>query len=360
MSSDGIRVEICIFACGHGDTILVRLPGDRWVLVDCYLPKRGGVRDRFFDFVEERGIRSLDYIFQTHPDVDHFHGMDEILRFFSQKGRTVGWWCDGGINARHVEELTWGDALDKRRYERLQRCLDKLDADGAIGFHDVGEGYEPICPKDYKGRIEFLAVAPNAGVKRRTARVDLGRLAADPTAGMQANALSVVLVLSLREAGHSCSVFLAADAGGDSLDLALDAWEERADELEHSRKFDVVKVPHHGSIRSHSERTPSIRRDDRNLSVAAISAGTRKVLPDRIVIQEYIDHGWTVMVTTTRRGARPRNRLIDVADRSPRSDVGVAQHNIEISVIPEGVVSQGPDSAVVRPSHVANYEAAPR
>jgi beta-lactamase superfamily II metal-dependent hydrolase len=81
-SSSEFSIDIHVFHCGHGDTILVRLPGDRWGLVDCYLPKQYGVRDAFFRFVERNEIGTLDFIIQTHPDRDHYHGMKEVIEYF--------------------------------------------------------------------------------------------------------------------------------------------------------------------------------------------------------------------------------------------------------------------------------------
>src|SRR5687767_13593105 len=71
-------VQLHVFACGHGDTLLLRLPGDRWVLVDCYLPHADATRARFFQYLDRLEVRRLDYIFLTHPDSDHYLGMAEL------------------------------------------------------------------------------------------------------------------------------------------------------------------------------------------------------------------------------------------------------------------------------------------
>ena len=78
-SSEELRVEVHLFACGHGDTILVGLPGPKWLLIDCYLPKHNGVYDNFLRFLEKKGISRLDWVILTHPDEDHFLGMKDLL-----------------------------------------------------------------------------------------------------------------------------------------------------------------------------------------------------------------------------------------------------------------------------------------
>jgi beta-lactamase superfamily II metal-dependent hydrolase len=98
-------VALHVFGCGHGDTILVRLPHDRTVLIDCCLSKSNGVLPRFLRYLDDLGVTRLDYVFQTHPDVDHFLGMADVLKHFSNSGRSIGTWCDGGVNSQRVRAL---------------------------------------------------------------------------------------------------------------------------------------------------------------------------------------------------------------------------------------------------------------
>ena len=62
--SDKLNLEIHVLECGHGDTILIRLPKEKWALIDCHLPQ-GRIRDRFFQFVEDRHIVRLDLLCLT-------------------------------------------------------------------------------------------------------------------------------------------------------------------------------------------------------------------------------------------------------------------------------------------------------
>lgn len=359
VSSEKISVVVHVFACGHGDTILIRLPGNRWVLVDCHLPGRDGTRERFFQFVESEGIKRLDLIFQTHPHFDHFHGMIEVLDYFSRDGRSVGYYCDGGVCAWHVRDLIWGGPLgffDKSRYGKLQDRLDELDDEQIFAIDDR---HEPMSPPGYINRIDLIPIAPSAGGKRRIARADIPKVAKDRQARVEANAMSVVLVLSIREGDRVCNVLLAADADSDSLELAQDAWLRKNRETTRSADFDVVKVPHHGSIGSHSTRLCHAKRNDRECCVGAISVGEKHdVLPDREVLRDYQDAGWTVMVTTGRRRAARRNRPSELADRNPPAVQSFETHSITITVTADGVVAHGPDAAVVRTGDLVLYESA--
>ena len=70
---------------GHGDAILVELPGGETMLVD-----GGGQRTGDFDigervvspFLWRKGIRRVDYIVSTHPHPDHCQGLQAVIRNF--------------------------------------------------------------------------------------------------------------------------------------------------------------------------------------------------------------------------------------------------------------------------------------
>ena len=356
--SDQIFVEIHVFACGQGDTTLLRLPEDRWFLVDCNLPVYNGVRERFFQFVKSRGIERLDFIFQTHADLDHFHGMIEVLDYFTSAGRSVGGYCDGGLTAKDVRDFIWTGplgSLNKTRYGKLHERLDEFDDSF---FSQINDRSKPVSPKGYENRVDFIPVGPNAGLMRRITRSDVRRVAGDPEASVEANALSIVLVLSIREGDQVCNVLLAGDADLDRMELALDAWEGKAYETSKPADLDVVKVPHHGSIKNHSTRVCRAKRNDRKCCVAAVSAGHRPGLPDRVVLREYLDAGWTVMLTTSRRGAGRRKRPGELADRSPPAVQSFEIHNITITVTADGVVAYEPVTAVVQARDLVLYESA--
>lgn len=354
--SDQISVEIHVFECGQGDTILLGLPEDRWFLVDCNLPVSNGVRGRFFQFVQSRGIERLDFIFQTHPDSDHFHGMIEVLDYFTSGGRSVGGYCDGGLTAEDVRDLTWTGpqrSLKQRQYGKLHDRLDEFDDSF---FSQIDDRSRPISPKGFANRVDFIPIGPNPGLKRRITRLDTRRVAGNPRAKVEANALSVVLVLSIREGDRVCNVLLAADADLNGMELALDSWASKACESSRGADFDVIKVPHHGSIKNHSMRVCQAKRNDRNCCVAAVSAGQKSGLPDRVVLRKYLDAGWTVMLTTRRRATARSKRPGELADRSPPVVQSVETHNITITVTADGVVRHEPVEAVVETGNLVLYE----
>ena len=134
-SSEDPSIDIHLFHCGHGDSILVRLPENRWGLIDCYLPKQYGIRKTFFDFLEQN-VKTLDFIIQTHPDRDHYHGMKEVIEHFLKKGEKIGFYVDTGLIAGRVRDLLL-DRFSAKEYQDLQDSLEQWAASGDLQWREL-------------------------------------------------------------------------------------------------------------------------------------------------------------------------------------------------------------------------------
>ena len=344
-SSESSTIEIYLFHCGHGDTLLVRLPDDRWGLIDCYLPEQGGIRRSFFKFLDEKRIRTFDFIFQTHPDRDHYHGMQAVIEHVLGRGERIEYYFDTGLTARRARDLLQGRPGGSSEYEQLQRSLEAWDKSGQLRLRELGAGFMSFVPRGYRGQIEIMPIGPDLGEKRRIMTSDLRRLGADPTARPEANALSLVVVLAVKMGERTLSVLLGADAGVESLKRSITYWIQHARQSGLDTGFDAVKVPHHGSIRSHVPGLCQMRSARRGESTAAISAGMRRALPDREVLRDFLANGWNVLTTTTRGGARATSNPMTLADRGKSVEDNSARHTIRISWTPESGLASEPVAA---------------
>jgi len=346
--SETVCVEIYLFPCGHGDTILLKFPGNRWGLLDCNLPKNNGTHDAFFDFVGENGITRLEWIFQTHPDLDHFFGMTEVLDYFTREDRAIGYWCDSGLSVAQIKDIIKWGTMSESFYGKLQHRLDELGEKELIQFVELNDRVEQISPEGFTGKIDLQPIGPSAWLKRRSAHKDLARFRENPNARPEANDISVVLLLLIRDGNKACNMLLPGDAGSDVLADALGVWHERTGIVSTSSGFDVIKVPHHGSKASHSSELCKADSNAPRKRIAAISAGTRDALPDREVLREYMSEGWTVMATTT----RPRTDRMDspllLANRNRRTGGSVKEHIVTISWSPShGLTFQPPEATIL-------------
>lgn len=77
VQSDG-NLQIVFLDVGQGDSILVRLPDGKNMLIDAG-DKRSDNENYILERLEEMGIDTIDYGILTHTDADHVGGMDAIV-----------------------------------------------------------------------------------------------------------------------------------------------------------------------------------------------------------------------------------------------------------------------------------------
>jgi beta-lactamase superfamily II metal-dependent hydrolase len=357
-NSDEPRIDIYLFHCGHGDTILVRLPGDRWGLVDCYLPEQYGIRDAFFEFLAQHQIKTLEFIIQTHPDRDHYHGMKAVIEHFLDRGETIGYYIDTGLNAVRAGALL-RDLPAAKEYQVLQDSLEEWAGSGRLKWRELAARHIPFIPRGFRGRIELVPIGPDPDEKRRLMTSGLRKLANRSDARLVANELSLIVVLLVNIGGRGLGVLLGADASTAGLEWALDYWGEHTSAYGLAPEFDVIKVPHHGSIRSHSPRLCRMKRP--GSGTAAVSAGTRSCLPDREVLRDYLEQGWSVMATTTRsKRPSPSSLPLTLAGRGRPEVDAVGRFSVHISWTPAGGLLAEPAEARITPGDLEHYETAHR
>lgn len=357
LSSEGPSIEIYLFHCGHGDTIIVRLPNDRWGLIDCYLPEQYGIRRKFFRFIEENNVKTFDFIFQTHPDRDHYHGMQAVIEHFIGRGEKIAYYIDTGLNARRARDLIKGGPGDSAEYESLQNNLEEWVKAGQLHWGELTAQFMSFVPRGYLGQIELVPIGPDPGDKRRIMTSGLRQLKTRPKARLEANELSLVIVLAVKINDKTLNVLLGADAGVKSLDHALGYWKQYAQETGRDSGFDAIKIPHHGSIKSHVPGLCQMKRQGEDAGTAAVSAGTRRVLPDREVLRDYLLNGWKVMATTTRVGASVNSLPMMLSDRGKPDEGEVVRHTIRLSWTPESGLLSEPDSANISIDELTQYQA---
>lgn len=73
--------ELIAVDVGQGDAIAIRSPGGRWLLVDAGASGPGfdAGASRVVPYLESRGVRRLEALVVSHPDLDHFGGAKSVL-----------------------------------------------------------------------------------------------------------------------------------------------------------------------------------------------------------------------------------------------------------------------------------------
>lgn len=198
-------VRVTFLDVGQGDAAVVELPDGRTVLID------GGATAERFDmgrnvvgpFLWNRGIRTIDRVIGTHPQVDHVGGLAWILRHFP-----IGQYWGNGV--------TRSEAF----YRRLEGAL------AARGLPErVAQEGDTVIDS---GSCRLLVLNPPAGAAS----------VASPPARSSGTALNNLSVVTRLECG-SLSFLFAADLEAQGL--------LRLVETGGARQTTILKVPHHGA-----------------------------------------------------------------------------------------------------------------
>lgn len=76
-------LEIHIIDVGQGDSILIKTPNSKTLLID------GGTNESeriVKGYLKKHKIKTIDFLIATHPDSDHIGGLDAVVNKFNVKG----------------------------------------------------------------------------------------------------------------------------------------------------------------------------------------------------------------------------------------------------------------------------------
>lgn len=250
-------IEFHVFGGKKGESIVVRLPGDVWGVVDNYTPTlKRPENNRVLKFLKDKGVTRLNFVCLTHPHDDHYKGMSHLLEAF----RPDRIWLFGSSTHRHLyskvaevlkaaAESKHVDADDSENADELVTILDHIQEDYAdakrnprLDVRRLQLGM-PLLELNCTPSVRVTALGASGGrameyestlVKCFTAD---GKCLVDQLPKVNHNMISGGLLIEYGQA----RIIL----GGD---IDTGAWQETMRTLPHERlNSNLVKVSHHGS-----------------------------------------------------------------------------------------------------------------
>ena len=238
-------VRVTFLDVGQGDATVIELP-DQTILVD-----GGAAYDRWdvgrmvvAPYLWDQGIRRIDHVIATHPQLDHVGGLPWIIKRFE-----VGRYWSNGVPRRK-----------KSFYKRLTDAVEEKGLEARVAW----EGTEIIS----EGPCRLISLNPPSRES-----TPINQVRDSPRGGTKLNNLSVVLSLTC----GTHSILLPADAEMKTLNRLLDHPGVQS--------ATVVKIPHHGGKSSLNRRW--IQQLRAKTAVVSAGRGNRYGHPAQAVLRAY-------------------------------------------------------------------------
>ncbi len=178
-------LEVHVFGAAKGESILIRMPDDRWGMIDCYAGKADDpATNHALQYAVASGVKSLDFLCMSHPHDDHYAGLHQVFAALPVREFWSPAVCGANmlramLCAKHIQaasgtlpkqDLKSLDQLaaqirefcDRRRNAKERTEWAKLNIDSTLGrptgwpsgFSIVGFGPSSDQARAYERRLE--------------------------------------------------------------------------------------------------------------------------------------------------------------------------------------------------------------
>lgn len=274
---------------GQGDSIIIE-----WIdkndnkkvgIIDCNLR---GKDNPVVNYLKENGYTEIAFLILSHPHIDHYSGMLELLEYIDNNNLIVNriattimlrdlkdYWKYFEITPSESDllvaiQIKWSDMIKNGKIKRQETLIDgkTMKIDDEVTIVSVAPSMEDI--KDYQKKV------------------DLDALVNIKEASRAANLLSTLLKVSYQDYNY----LLTSDTEKVSF---IRAYEN---ETHHFKdvNFHVCQLAHHGSNKNHApEFWSNIGNFKTQNAVASAGSGYRH--PSLIVLKAFYDSGYEVYCT---------------------------------------------------------------
>jgi competence protein ComEC len=248
------RLKMTFFDVGQGDSALLEFPGDKTLLIDTGEADEevNYAENVLLPYLQRNGIKKIDILIGTHPHSDHIGGVPFLLEHI-KVGRFV------------VPKTEMNTDLTTK--------IDSIATFKHVSVESVTAGDSLLISKN----VLLMVLHPN--------QQSISKVGQDPDL---ANNVSIILLTQFGKV----KVLFTGDAEKDA--------EEQVFKFNRLLRADILKVGHHGSSTSSSQRFRELVEP--RYGVVSVGLFNRHRLPSQKVIDDWTKLG-TIIARTDRDGA---------------------------------------------------------
>lgn len=283
---------------GQGDSILLEWKKkgvEKVGIIDC---NKKGQSNPIKEFIDESAYIEIDFIVLSHPHLDHYSGMVELLDLIEKKGLTLNVFAHTlhhiGSDYRKLNRVELDTSALKTLRELILK-VDLLKKSGVIKRVVLLSENSVIPLIDNDTYLKCLSPGDREA-ERYMELVDLEPLRKTKEASSSANYLSTFFKLSVGDTYY----LLTSDCESLTFERLV---EERSHENLQLKQLKICQLPHHGSSNNHSPLFwDSITKSD--YPNAVISAGTHGTYkhPHMSVLADFGRRGYKIYSTNIVHG----------------------------------------------------------
>jgi hypothetical protein len=314
---DDSLVNITVFGSGYGESIILYLPGLGWGVIDsCTAKVKKKVVNPALEFLKILEVKKLAFIILTHPHLDHYKGLSEIIEFYLGSIDRICYYAGEGLReyGLYLSRKSLVNEPGLKSLSYIFSTIKKAQRQGA-NVVKISERTQIIRKRDYQGHvIEMVALSPSEESVKAYCKLLYDYIPKD----------NFSTIKNVTDKDHNLvSTAIWCQIDGENFIFGSDLEFGRSDNsgwrgvLKNIDSPDLstsfVKIPHHGSSNAYDDSVWSAFSNSvKPISVATPYSKTHAPLPDPKILDKIKKFSKDVYVTSKATTENPKKIYGDI------------------------------------------------
>ncbi|MBC8444377.1 hypothetical protein H8D83_02205 [Candidatus Woesearchaeota archaeon] len=296
-------INIIFFGPGYGESILLYLPGLGWGIIDsCSVKIKKEKINPALEYLKSQKVKNLAFLILTHPHLDHYKGLEDILYYFMGAIDRICYYSGAGLE-EYARYLIRKKIINEPGLLGLKNILDLFQKAKESGSNlmRLAERTQIIRKKHYGNHmIEMISLSPSENSEREYCERLYNCIPIDKPASIKDLKKSDQNLISSAiwcEIDDKRFVFGSDLENHSSRHSGWNGVLNNKDVPNLSALF--VKIPHHGSPNAYNDNIWRVfSKDQKPLSVVTPYSKTTALRPDPNTIKNISKFSKDIYVTS--------------------------------------------------------------